>query len=108
MKIKKAWFVGVNGTVRQLTELEGQELSLKAMYPIIGCDIVEHVGLKKGVDMWVDEEGLSKNDFIVNKKATEIYQAAYPNSIVPPVGELIIVGNVIITDNTKAGDFMQV
>lgn len=108
MKVKKAWFIGTDGTVRQLTELEGKELSLKAMYPIIGCDIVEHVGLKKGVDMWVDEEGLLKGEFVINQKATLLYQGAYPDSIFPPVEELVIVGNAIVTDNTKAGDYLKI
>ncbi len=58
--------------------------------------------------MWVDEEGLLKNDFVINQKATLLYQGAYPDSIFPPVEELIIVGNAIVTDNTKAGNFMTI
>lgn len=104
MKVKKAFFVPIYGKVRQLTELENKELSLSAMYPIIGndCHIAQLVRLKKGVDMWVDEEGLLKEN-VLNLKATILYQRAYPD--VDPV-DLAIVGNAIIVDNTKKGDFM--
>ncbi len=103
MKIKKAFFVGTNGVIRRLESLEGKEMSFKEMYPIIGCDTIEHVGLKKGVDMWCDEEGLMKNDAVLNQNASLMYQAAYPH--IDPK-ELGIVGNAIVTDNTKAGDYL--
>lgn len=104
MKVSKAYYVGTSGSVLRLESLEGKELSLKAMYKFIGpdCHTIEHVGLKKGVDMWVDENGLAGEDIIINKKATQIYRDAYPH-IAPDA--LFIVGNVIITDNTKAGAF---
>lgn len=106
MKVKKAWLIDFDGAVKQLPELEGKEISLKAMYPIVGngCHIIEHVGLKKGVDMWVDEEGLLKEN-VINRYATALYRNAYPN--VPDPSELVIVGRAIVTDNTKAGDFIS-
>lgn len=97
MKTKRAWFVGFDGQIKRLPEIEGKELNFKDLYPIIGCDLIEHVGIHKGVDMWVDEEGLLKDNFVVNQKATALYQVAYNSK------ELGIVGNVIITDNTKEG-----
>lgn len=105
MKTKKVWFVGVNGEVKRLTELEGKELSLRTMYPFIGndCHTIEHVALKKGVDMWVDEEGLLKENFF-NARASRYYREAYPHVDPEEIG---IVGNAIITDNTKAGTFIE-
>lgn len=104
-KTKKAWFVGKNaiGVVR-LNSIEGKELKLADLYPIIGdgCNIVERVALKKGVDMWVDEEGLLKNDWVMNPIGTDLYRKAYPH--VDP-RELGIAGNAVIIDNTKAGNF---
>jgi hypothetical protein len=98
MKIKRAWFLGVDGEIKALPELEGKECNIAKMYPIIGCDLVEHVGLGKGVDMWVNEEGLYQDPLIMNTRATELYRKAYP--LIDP-RELVIVGNVIVTDNTK-------
>jgi hypothetical protein len=105
MKVKKAWLIDFYG-IERLPQLEGKELSLKAMYPIVGngCHTIEHVGLKKGVDMWVDEEGLLKDGNVINRIATGMYRAAYPH--VDPA-ELGIVGRAIVTDNTKKGDYIK-
>ncbi len=100
MKTKKAWLVKVGGEVTRLPQIEGKELKLSECYPIIGCSTIEHVGLKKGVDMWIDEEGLFKNPPVLNWIATDLYRKAYPK--IDPK-ELVIVGDVIITDNTKKG-----
>lgn len=96
--------MSIDGSVRRLPQLEGKECKLQDMYSLIGngCHIVEHVGLKKGVDMWVDEEGLLKENFL-NPKATAYYRAAYPHIDPREIG---VVGNAIITDNTKAGSFI--
>lgn len=107
MKIKKTYFVGVDGSIRRTPELEQKELELSVLYPIIGCTTVEHVGLKKGVDMWIDEEGLLKNDWKLNEKATAMYKDCFPFVSEEAKRELAIVGNAIITDNTKAGDYMD-
>lgn len=104
MKIKKAFLVKVSGEIERQPQIENKEISLKEMYSIIGCEVVEHVKLKQGVSMWCDEEGLYRNPQI-NKVATKFYRGAYPNALFP--GELTIVGNVIITDNTKAGNFIN-
>lgn len=107
MKIKKCWLVSVDGSVTRLTKFENKELSLKDMYATIGCQMIEHVGLKKGVDMWVDEEGLLISNPIMNHKATALYREAYKNSVFLSSSELAIFGNAIITDNTKAGDYLK-
>lgn len=106
MKVKKAFLIDLYG-IKRLPELEGKELSLRDMYPIVGneCRTIEHVGLKKGVDMWVDEDGLGK-DNVLNRIATAMYRRAYSPNIFD-VSELAIVGRAIVTDNTKAGDFIS-
>jgi len=86
-----------------LPELQGKELEFKNMYHLIPCSTIEHVGLKKGVDLWFDEEGMFKNP-ILNSIATKFYRQAYPHI---PAEDLGIVGNAILTDNTKAGDFIK-
>lgn len=106
MKIKKAWFIpaGAGSTANRVNAIEDKEMDFDTMYPIIKCSTIEHVGLKKGVDMWCDEEGLLIDRPVCNIIATHLYRKAYPH--VDP-SELAIYGNVIITDNTKAGDFIQ-
>ncbi len=105
MKAKKVWFIEANGSKPvALPTLEGKEVTFKELYPIIGCSTIEHVGLKKGVDMWCDEKGLLIDNPTFNPEATRLYRAAYPH-IAPD--ELAIFGNVIITDNTKAGTFIN-
>ncbi len=105
MRAKKVWFIPATpNVVNPLPELENKEISFKELYPIIGCSTIEHVGLKKGVDMWCDEKGLLIDNPTFNPEATRLYRAAYPH-IAPD--ELAIFGNVIITDNTKAGTFIN-
>jgi hypothetical protein len=103
MKIKKAWLLSTDGGAVRLTSLEGKELSLQTMYPFVGatCSTIEHVGLEKGVDMWVDEDGIGK-ELEYNQTATDAYRKAFPG-----VPDLHIVGNAIITDNTKAGNYLD-
>lgn len=107
MKIKKAWLIDIEGAVTRLPQLENKELSLKDMYPIIGnrCHLVERVQLKKGVDMWVDEEGLLKEN-TQNNVATFLYRQVYAGVNNVDLNELLVVGNAIIIDNTKTGDFI--
>lgn len=105
MKVKKAWFLSEGGVlIKNLPEVEGKELDLKTLYPIIGCTTIEHVALKKGVDMWIDEEGLLISNPKVNPEATRLYRAAYPH--IDP-SELGIFGNAVVTDNTKVGNFIS-
>ena len=47
---------------------------LRAMYDQIGCDLVECVGLRDGLDMWVDEEGKLKDSWNLNLAATAVLQ----------------------------------
>lgn len=107
MKTKKAWFVDMAGRVTRLPELEGKELKLSSMYEKIDCSTIEHVALKKGVDMWIDEEGLMKDLTFVNEKATAMYREAHKDNHFVDLEQLVIVGNAIITDNTKAGDYIK-
>jgi len=101
MKIKKAYLIDERSITRQ-PQLEGKELDLEVLYPLVECHIIEHVGLKKGVDLWVDEEGLLKPNFI-NRIASKMYQGAYPHV----KEELGIAGRAILTDNTKKGDYIE-
>jgi hypothetical protein len=77
------------------------------MYSTIGCSCIEHVSLKKGVDMWIDEEGLLIDEPLLNHRATALYRAAYKDCVFPKPEELAIFGKAIITDNTKAGEYLQ-
>lgn len=110
MKVKKAFLIGFGDEITHLPQLEGKELSLKDLYPLIGnhCHLVERVALKKGVDLWVDEEGLLKANYI-NEFATGLYQAAHPNGVFPGEGAevLKVVGKAVLIDNTKAGNFLN-
>lgn len=92
------------GMMKQITPEKGEEFSLKEMYELIGCNMVEHVTLTDDVSIWADEEGLLKNDFIINPIATALYRAAYPD--VPP-DQLGIVGNIILEDRTEKGDYLE-
>ncbi len=90
-------------TAEQLSEYQKEEpgsLSLDYMYKTIGCDTVQLVelGNEDGVnELWCDEEGLLKNDWVMNPTATKLYRAAYP-TIDPR--ELAIVGNAILVEKT--------
>lgn len=107
-KVKKAWFIGTDGERYRLPQFEGREVPLREMYPIIGngCSIVQLVVLKKGVDMWCDEEGLLKASFEENGEASELYRKALNRPDLGPEWSTIV-GNAIVIDNTKAGDFFK-
>ena len=47
---------------------------LRSMYDQIGCDLVECVGLRDDLDMWVDEEGKLKDSWNLNLAATAVLQ----------------------------------
>jgi hypothetical protein len=53
---------GILVDVAKLTVREVQFNGLKDMYRLIDCDLVECVSYGKDLDVWVDEEGLLKND----------------------------------------------
>lgn len=113
MKVKKAWLIPLYGgskAVKRIAALEGKELQLKDLYPIIGnkCHTVERVLIKKGVEMWVDEEGLLKAN-AVNPIATFLYQHAYSTGrgIRPAeLADIGVVGTAVLIDNTKNGDYI--
>lgn len=104
IKIVKNVFVGVDGSFKEIYPVDGKDFTLDEMYKIIGCETIEHVQLAEDVDLWCDEEGLLKSDWIINPVATVYYRKAYPD--VDPE-ELAIVGSAIIQDKTKEGNFFK-
>lgn len=62
-----------DGSIRSV-RLEANEegIHLDAMYREIGCDLVECVGLRDDLDLWVDEEGKLKDGWEPNLPATAI------------------------------------
>jgi hypothetical protein len=62
---------------------------LDSMYASLGCDMVECVQLAKGVDLWVDEEGLCKG----RTKGFMLKTFAQP-----------IMGNGLILGNSRSGE----
>jgi len=105
-KVKKAWFIGVDGERYRLPQFEGRDVSLREMYPIIGngCSIAQLVHLKNGVEMWCDEEGLLKSNIEENGEASALYKKALNRPDLGPEWTTIV-GNAIVIDNTKAGNF---
>jgi len=94
----KAILYKTDGTETEVFPVDGKEFQLEEMYRLIDCEIVELVQLGNGVDLWCDEEGLMKSNWMMNVKATELYREAHPD--IPPQ-ELGIVGNALFVDNTK-------
>ncbi len=114
-KTKKAWIIplyGGNDAMKRIPALEGKELKLADLYPIIGngCHTVERVLLSKGVELWVDEEGLLKEPRKVNPIATFLYQHAYATGrgISPKeLSEIGVVGTAILIDNSAKGYIIE-
>ncbi len=110
MKAKRAYRITTNGKITRLSELEGKEITLKSMYSLIDCHTIEHIGLKKGVDMWIDENGKLEG-LEINPIATRYFHscpqfapALYAQAGIPVD---FVVGTVIVTDNTKEGGFIK-
>lgn len=83
---------------------DGREFSLKELYELLECELVEHLDLVKGVHLWVDEEGRLKDKPLVNVVATRYFNKAFPKDKYEyPGGVTDIVGNALIIDNTKNG-----
>ncbi len=85
-------------TLQELSEYQTEEpgsLSLGYMYKTIGCDTVQMVQLSETKELWCDEEGLLKSDWVLNRQATALYRYHYPD--VDP-GMLAIVGNAILVE----------
>lgn len=114
-KTKKAWLIPLNGgshAMKRINELEGKELKLADLYPIIGngCHTVERVLLSKGVELWVDEEGLLKQPLVINPIATFLYQHSYATGrgISPKeLSDIGVVGTAVLIDNTTKGDYIH-
>ena len=90
-----------DGSVQEVSPKDGKEFSLQEMYDLIGCTIVELAIGKDGDqlgDIWCDEEGLLKSNWIPNVKATEFYRAAHPD--IDPK-ELVIVGDALFVPTVE-------
>ncbi|MGH7922783.1 MAG: DUF3846 domain-containing protein [Candidatus Dormibacteraceae bacterium] len=48
---------------------------LNAMYGEIGCDLVDCVGLRGDLDLWLDDEGKLNQDWVVNPGASALLQS---------------------------------
>jgi len=82
----KAILIDVEAKEVREIEVDGK---LDSMYASLGCELVECVRLAKGVDLWVDEEGLCKS----LTKGFMLKGAEQP-----------IMGNGLILGNTRGGD----
>lgn len=55
-----ATLLRTDGSIRPAAPANGRDFSLKELYALTSSDIVEHVALRDGRSMWVDEEGWLK------------------------------------------------
>lgn len=83
---------GILIDVAALTVKEVEFSGLQDMYRLIGCDMVECVGVDRKTDLWVDEEGLLKND----GKGFFLFKGAHQ----PLKGNGLITGGVDEDGNT--------
>lgn len=61
------------GKVNELVKVEvksDESLGLPFLYNTIGCELVDVVEIGHGIDMWVDDEGLLKEEPMPNSIAT--------------------------------------
>lgn len=80
-----------------IIEFEKEEL-VKKCYDFIGTDIVECVHLPDfGVTMWLDEEGLLKNDTLPNLDGTLLFMSQYQVT-------QAIMGHVVFTSDKTDDD----
>ena len=69
----KAILLKTDGTSVEVMPENGTDFQLPELYALIGCSMIEILSLYNGKIMVIDEEGKLKNDFVVNKYATELY-----------------------------------
>ena len=55
---------------------DGKKFTLKEMYELIGCSLVEMISLRDGRTMWMDEEGKFKDPHVLNSLATTMLREA--------------------------------
>ena len=67
------FIAGDNSKVENIQPLNGSDFTLKELYNILQCDIIQVVPLYDGTIMIIDEEGKLKNDAVPNRLATQLY-----------------------------------
>lgn len=80
-------------------ELDGNNL-LRDMYRQIGCRTVDVVELEPGLDMWLDEESLLKDDPALNQSATRMVLDFHGSLTQPYFGVALIMGSNRMGDST--------
>jgi len=95
---KRAKLIKCDGTV---TDVELCTDNLDHMYQLLGCTMVECLkvaeGFDIGVDLWVDEEGLFKENILPNLIASEI-RSRHVGVPVCLVGDCILAGSMLGDD----------
>ena len=66
-----------DGTFQEITPKNGTDFKLEELYELIGCELVEMIGLEEEMCMLTDEEGKIKRQEI-NPEATDIWWKSYP------------------------------
>lgn len=75
MEQNKSYLIEENGDINEVTPIEPSKgFQLKELYAMLQCDMVEVVELQDGRLMVIDEESKLKNNPVINKKATELFQ----------------------------------
>lgn len=88
-----------DGRIRRVAlETGGDGDHLDAMYREIGCDLVECVGLRHDLDLWVDEEGKLNDAWELNLAATALLHRHGLRDVV--AGTALLTGGVDEDGNT--------
>ena len=64
-----------DGSMRNMFPESGELFSLKEMYTVLNCSLVQCIYLDDGRIMWIDEEGKLKPHF-ANPRATRLLKKA--------------------------------
>ena len=89
-----ATLLKTDGTKVQVSP-KNKRFTLKELYELIGCDMIERVGpSKKGESLIVDEEGNFRESVIANWNATDWIAAEFGVMIV-------VVGNDVIVPQNE-------
>ena len=68
-----ATIIDVNGEEREVKPKNGSDFKLDELYKLLGCTIIEIVATNDDRIMVVNGDPIDVKEFIVNKKATELY-----------------------------------
>lgn len=93
----KAILFKTDGTETTVSPADGERFTLLEMYDLLESSTVELVHLFDNKEIWCDEEGLLKRNWVPNEAATKLYREAHPD--VDP-HELVIVGNALFIDHS--------